>query len=163
MTWKGTTENEQLYEAYQAGEVVIFPHLDCLIRYIDELEKFHAEYEGGSFSSDLEMESKLRELYWEKPTNQFTALARKGYKIPGTSGTHSTLFSTADPSLAWKYEQLKFTDAVESWTLNSGSLGDSEIFDVLKVMFYFHVCLNLHLTVAVPSDNRRPISSNQLA
>jgi len=132
------TENRQLYEAYRSGEVVIFPHIDCLARYIDELEKFYAEHEGGPVVSDVEMYSKLRQLHRETPTNRFTVLARNGYTIPGTSDTYSTLFSTADPSIAWRWERPKFSDAAESWIRGPGSPVDGETFEVIKVPFHLH-------------------------
>jgi len=151
LTNRSTTENRQLYEAYRSDEVVIFPHFDCLVRYINELENFYAENEGAPVVSDVEMYDKLRQLHQEMPTNRFTVLARNGYTIPGTSVTCSTLFSTADPSIAWRWERPKFSDVAESWAPGSETAADSEISDVVKVMFCSHGCLNYCLTAVVYS------------
>jgi len=163
LTNRSITENRQLYEAYRSDEVVIFPHFDCLARYINELEKYYAEHEDGSVVSDVEMYEKLRQLHQETPTNLFTVLARNGYTIPGTSVTCSTLFSTADPSIAWRWERPKFSDVAELWAPGSETAADSEITDVVKVMFRSHGCPKSHLTVVVFSGHQGPVGSNRVA
>jgi len=163
LTNRSITENRQLYEAYRSDEVVIFPHFDCLTRYINELEKYYAEHEGGPVVSDVEMYDKLRQLHQETPTNRFTVLARNGYTIPGTSVTCSTLLSTADPSIAWRWERPKFSDVAESWAPGSGTAADSDISDVVKVVFRSHDCLGYCLTVVVFLGRQGPVSSNGMA
>lgn len=143
--------------------MVIFPHFDCLARYINELERFYAEHEGGPVISDVEMYNKLRQLHQETPTNRFTVLARNGHTIPGTSDRHSTLFSTADPSIAWRWERPKFSDLAESWVHGSENPADGETSDVVEVALYSHGCLKLSLTVVVLSGHQGPIGSDHVA
>ena len=142
--------------------MVIFPHLDCVVRYINELEKFYAEHEGGSVVSEVAVDNKLQELHGKTPINRFTVFAPNGYTIPGVSDTHSTILSAADPSIAWNRERPRFSDAVEVWTLGLGNLKDHEISGMIKVIAILFSWLSC-LTNVVFADRHGPVGGNRVA
>lgn len=110
--------SKPIHETYLAEQWAVFPTLDCLMRYIVELENLHLELDGKREITREEVKQKIRHIERSGKTDEeFTLLTRKSYKLPGISKSSIRLPLPVDPEIVWGFETGRFRRVVESWTL----------------------------------------------
>lgn len=111
------TVNKSIHETYIAEQWAVFPTLDCLIRYITELEKLHLELDGKREITREDVRERIRRTERSgKADEEYVLLTRKGYKLPGISKPSIRLSLPVDPEIVWSFETSRFRRVVESWT-----------------------------------------------
>jgi hypothetical protein len=109
--------SKSIHEAYLAEQWAIFPTLDCLIRYITELEDLHLELDEKRKITREDVKQKIRHIERSgKTDDEFTLLTRKGYKLPDIQKPSIRLPLPVDPEIVWGFETGRFRSVVESWT-----------------------------------------------
>ena len=123
--------SKSISEAYFEEQWAIFPTLDCMIRYITELENLHLELDVKRITKRDIKEKILQTERSGKTDEEFVLLTRKGYNLPAISKPSIRLSLPVDPEILWVFETSRFERVVESWsTENSDSA-------VIKVRYRF--------------------------
>jgi hypothetical protein len=119
-----------MHDAYNAEQWAIFPTLDCMRRYIAELESLHQELDGKRRVSREDVERKIREVEESvEAGKEFSLLTRKGCDLPGIPPS-LRVHLPINPEIVWSFETARYRSIVDS-------LGShTENFDpILKVRY----------------------------
>lgn len=143
--------SKSISEAYFEEQWAIFPTLDCMIRYITELENLHLELDVKRITKRDIKEKILQTERSGKTDEEFVLLTRKGYNLPGISKPSIRLSLPVDPEILWVFESSRFERVVESWSTEDS---DSA---VVKVRYRF--CPEW-LRVSNHADNLRRQGTN---
>ncbi|KAF9787306.1 hypothetical protein BJ322DRAFT_715736 [Thelephora terrestris] len=137
--------SKSMHEAYDAEKWAIFPTLDCLVRYITELENLHLELDGKRQITREDVGLRIRQVERSAETNEeFSLLMREGCKLPGVAPS-MRLALPIDPEIVWSFETDRYQSVLDSWTLHTGDSDPiiKEARDQLKAAAWLDILTNV--------------------
>lgn len=103
------------YEAYDAEKRVIVPIIDCLVRYMTELENLHLELDGKRQVTSEDVGLGILQVERSAKTNEeFSLVTREGCKLPGIASS-IPLPLPIDPEIMWHVEKGIYQSVLDSW------------------------------------------------